>query len=142
MDCIVLLNLFLSLFLGPAIRLFVNRPSRGIGYCLLFCVSVFVRPTLCTTSTVQDYIGYHQPALCTTDLHCAPCSLSTLTVMTFSSADFLGTLCRPGDAQYDVVSLALCVLSGISCTICSFIFVICAPVCWTSCLLRTVHWNN
>ena len=87
MDCIVLLNLFLSLFLGPAIRLFVNRPSRGIGYCLLFCVSVFVRPTLCTTSTVQDYIGYHQPALCTTDLHCAPCSLSTLTMMTFSSAD-------------------------------------------------------
>ena len=31
-----------------------------------------VGPTLCTTATVQSYIMHHQPALCTTDLHCAP----------------------------------------------------------------------
>ncbi len=34
--------------------------------------SRFVRATLRTTSTVQDYIVRHQPALCTTDLHFAP----------------------------------------------------------------------
>ena len=33
--------------------------------------SRFVRPTLCITSTVQDYIVHHWSALCTTDLHCA-----------------------------------------------------------------------
>ncbi len=27
---------------------------------------------LCATSIVQSYIVHHRPALCTTDLHCAP----------------------------------------------------------------------
>ena len=54
-----------------------------ITFCLSVCLSGFVRPTLCTTLWVQDYIVHHQPALCTTDLHCAPPTLllSTLTVM-------------------------------------------------------------
>ena len=42
--------------------------------CLSVCLSVwvshkpFVRPRLCTTSWVQDYIAHHWPAFCTTGL--------------------------------------------------------------------------
>ena len=35
------------------------------------CVCEFVRATLCTTSTVQDYVVHHQPALCPI-MHKAP----------------------------------------------------------------------
>ncbi len=43
----------------PSVRLSVN-------------LSGFVRPTLCTTLWVQDYVLHHWPALCTTRLRCAP----------------------------------------------------------------------
>ena len=72
--------------------------------------SGFVRPTLCTTSWVQDYVVHHQPVLCTNDhhymlctvVHNFACSLSTLIVMVHKSQSGLeiARLGWPGQIPY------------------------------------------
>ena len=51
----------------------ISLPTKSSGevielkssFCMSVCVSGCVRATLCTTSTVQDYIVHHWLALCT-----------------------------------------------------------------------------
>ncbi len=88
----------------------------------LMSLSGFVRATLCTTSTVQDYVVHHWPALCTTYLCCAPwctrgpidkhfggaqCSVVLTRWYTRGFCMFIISSDCYG-AQYDVVSLAVC----------------------------------
>ncbi len=49
----------------------INFDRDGAQYAVVGFTG-FVRATLCTTSMVHDYGVHHWPALCTTDLHCAP----------------------------------------------------------------------
>ncbi len=54
--------------------------DRGITACVSgggkkigpVWVPGLVGHTLCTAAMVQSYVGHHQSALCTADLHCAP----------------------------------------------------------------------
>ena len=51
----------------------VSRRGYRISLvCVSVCVCVLVEATLCTNSTAQSYFVYHRPALCTTELRCAP----------------------------------------------------------------------
>ena len=52
---------------------FLLPSASAVGHVSVFVIlSGFVRPTKCTTSTVQIYVVCHRPALCTTNLCCAP----------------------------------------------------------------------
>ena len=50
----------------------VNVSEPGTKQIKVRKLLQYPKVTLCSSSWVQDYVVHHRPALCTTELHCAP----------------------------------------------------------------------
>ncbi len=75
-----------------------------------------MRPTLCTTSTVQDYVLHHRPALCTTNMCCAPWCIRGTFVRELHVCQSVVASCQSASCMFvshlQVCLLACCTKSG------------------------------
>ena len=82
------------------------QESKGIELVMSVCLCGFVRPTLCTTSWVQDYVVQYWPALCTTRWCCAPwCTKGTYDTQT---AIRTSSYCTPSWTELITIMNVLC----------------------------------